>query len=43
MLFYIMLLFMHLFVLSLIITYIKHNTGLYVLDMKEKVMTEILY
>lgn len=34
---------MHLFVTFMIITYIKHNTGLYVLDMKEKVMTEILY
>lgn len=35
--------FIHAFVLFVIIICIKQGTGLYVLDMQEKVMTEILY
>lgn len=34
---------MHLFILYIIITYLKHTTDLHVLDIQEKVMTEILY
>ena len=30
------------FILFMITTYFKHSTGLHILDMQEKVMTEIL-
>ena len=41
--FSIIFLFVHLFILFMIATYFKHSTGLRVLDLQEKLLTETFY